>query len=85
MPFDITKLHRAFSGPIPGILTYEAGADAIAAVVASGYFNAASSMLRKADIILVSSASQAAVDLILVTSATGAATVTTTATEGSAA
>lgn len=55
-------------------------ADAIATVVASGYFNSATDDLRQNDIILCVSSvgGTVAVDVLVVTSATGAATVTTT-------
>jgi hypothetical protein len=82
MALDATKLHRVYGGPSIGLLVYDAGADAIATVTGSGYFNAYTTNLRKGDIILVVGNSQASIDSIIVTSATGAATVTTSATEG---
>lgn len=55
-------------------------ADAIATVVASGYFNNGTTRLRQFDVIDVvsSTGGTPAVDVLTVTSATGAATVTTT-------
>ena len=54
-------------------------ADAIADVVASGYFNSATDDLKQNDIILVvgSTGGTRTVDMLVVSSATGAATVTT--------
>ena len=59
---------------------YYSTADAIATVIASGYFNSATDNLRQFDIIIVVSSTGGipAVDVLVVTSATGAATVTTT-------
>lgn len=56
-------------------------ADAIATIVASGYFTALTNRLHQFDIILVVSETggTAAADLLIVTSATAAATVTTAA------
>ena len=55
-------------------------ADAIATVVASGYFNNGTSKFRQFDTILAvtSTGGTPAVDVLVVTSATGASTVTTT-------
>ena len=52
-------------------------ADAIATVIASGYFNNHTNELRQYDTIEVVSTTGPTVDLITVSSATGAATVTT--------
>ena len=54
-------------------------ADAIATVVASGYFNEITNRLKQFDVIIAvtSTGGTAAVDVLVVTSATGAATVTT--------
>jgi len=59
---------------------YYTSADAIATVIASGYFNDATNDLKAHDIIFVVSSNTGthAVDMLVVTSATGAATVTTT-------
>jgi hypothetical protein len=74
------------AGANPGLHIYKT-ADAIATVVASGYFNAVTDNLRQHDVILVvgSTGGTVTVDVVAVTSADGAATVTTTATEGSTA
>lgn len=82
MALDATKLHRVYGGTSIGLLVYDAGADTIATVNGSGYFNAVTSQLRKGDIIMVVGNSQASIDNSIVTSATGAATVTTSSTEG---
>jgi hypothetical protein len=61
-------------------LHYYTSADAIATVVASGYFNDATNDLKQNDIVLsvTSTGGSQAVDLLVVTSATLAATVTVT-------
>jgi len=64
------------------LFRYNAGADAIATVVASGYFNNATDMLKQDDIILVIGATRTTIDVIYVNSATGATTVTTIGAEG---
>jgi hypothetical protein len=55
MALDITKLHRL--GPqnsnAPSLFTYGSGADAIATVDGSGYFNGAASKLQVGDAIYV--------------------------------
>lgn len=60
-------------------LHYFTSADAIATVIASGYFNDATNDLKQFDIILTvtSTGGTAVVDMLTVTSATGASTVTT--------
>jgi hypothetical protein len=54
-------------------------ADAVAACLAAGYFNGATKLLRKSDLILISAwnGANATCTLCTVTSADGAATVTT--------
>lgn len=71
---DLVKV----AGAVRQLWIYQT-ADAIATVIASGYFNGATENLRQFDTILVvgSTGGTATVDLIVVTSATGAATVTT--------
>lgn len=81
MALDRTKLQR-IGGVLPQLHLYYAGADAIATVTASGYFNAVTDQLRQGDVIIVIGAAYTTIDLIFVNSATGAATVTTLATEG---
>lgn len=84
MAFSTTasKLQKA-SGGAKSIFTFET-ADAIATVVGSGYFNAATDNLKKWDIIhvIATTGGTPTFDSIFVTSATGAATVTTSALEG---
>jgi hypothetical protein len=60
-------------------LHYYTSTDAIATVIASGYFNDATNDLKQFDIILTttSTGGTAVVDMLLVTSATLATTVTT--------
>jgi CheY-specific phosphatase CheX len=62
-------------------------ADAIATVVASGYFSTVTDNLKQNDIMIVvgSTGGTRTVDVVTVTSATAATTVTTTALEGSTA
>jgi N-acetylglucosamine-6-phosphate deacetylase len=81
MALDRTKLQR-IGGVLPQLHIYDAGADAIATVAGSGYFNAVTDQLRQKDVIIVLGNSNATVDLAVVTSATGAATVTTHTAEG---
>lgn len=61
--------------------------DAIATVVASGYFNDVTANLKQNDVIIVVGVTGGTrtVDVVTVSSATGATTVTTTALEGSTA
>lgn len=61
--------------------------DAIATVVASGYFNSVTDNLKQNDVMIVVGVTGGTrtVDVITVSSATAAATVTTTALEGSTA
>ena len=82
MPFanqNLTKL----AGAEPGLWLYR-DTDAVATIVASGFFNAATDNLKQNDVILCvgSTGGTRTIDVICVTSATGAATVTTTALEG---
>ena len=61
--------------------------DAIATVVASGYFNDVTNNLKQNDVMIVVGVTGGTrtVDVVTVSSATAAATVTTTALEGSTA
>lgn len=81
MALDITKLERVGGGG-NGLFIYQAAADAIATVTASGFFNLATTMLKKGDVILVIGAAFTTIDSIFVSSTSGAAVVTTLATEG---
>lgn len=65
-----------------GEFVYNAAADAIATVIASGYFNAHSKFLKQDDVITVIGANRTTIDTIFVNSASGAAVVTTIAAEG---
>jgi uncharacterized phosphosugar-binding protein len=78
-PATLIKL----AGAEPALHIYT-NSDAIATVVASGYFNTVTDNLKQNDVILVvgSTGGTRTVDVVCVTSATGAATVTTTALEG---
>lgn len=82
MALTATALFKV-AGANPGLHIYKT-ADAIATVVASGYFNSVTDNLRQWDVIIVVSETGGTpkVDVITVTSADGATTVTTTATEG---
>lgn len=78
MAYTASTLYK-IGGAEPGLFIYTS-ADAIATVIASGYFSTSTDTLKKNDVILaVSSATgTVAVDVLVVSSATGAATVTTT-------
>lgn len=78
MALDATKLQTISGGTEQQSHTYNT-TDAIATVVASGYFNAATNNLRQFDFIRVaaSTGGTATGDLVMVTSASKAATVTT--------
>lgn len=81
MPLVTANLERIGGGG-RGLYIYDALADTITTVIASGYFNGIFQQLRNRDAIIVISNNGAAIDTIFVTSATGAATVTTSAVEG---
>jgi hypothetical protein len=81
MALDVTKLER-MSGGARSLFVYDAGADAIATVTASGYFNLATNNLKQKDVIIVIGGSATTIDTIFVSSANFAATVTTVSTEG---
>lgn len=78
MAFVLADLGKVAGGAKQ--IHYYATADAIATVIASGYFNSATDNLRQFDVILAvtSTGGTPAVDVLVVTSATGATTVTTT-------
>jgi hypothetical protein len=82
MSFQTENLIK-LAGAEPGLWIYR-DTDAIATIVASGFFNAATDNLKQNDVILCvgSTGGTRTIDVICVTSATGAATVTTTALEG---
>jgi hypothetical protein len=82
MAFTASTLIK-LAGAEPGLHIYS-NADAIATIVASGYFNSVTDNLKQNDVILCvgSTGGTRTIDVICVTSATGAATVTTTALEG---
>jgi hypothetical protein len=73
MAFDRKKLTKVSEF----LYRYEAQADALAAVKGSAYFNDASTMLKRDDVILVIAAGRTAKEMIAVTSVTGALPVTT--------
>lgn len=81
MALDATKLFK-MCGADPALFIYKAGADTIATVTGSGYFNDATGQLKNGDVLLVVGNAGASIDSAVVTSATGAATVTTTGVEG---
>jgi fructoselysine-6-P-deglycase FrlB-like protein len=78
MALTATTLFKV-AGAKPGLWIYKS-ADAIATIVASGYFNNVTNALKEHDVIIVVGATGGTetVDLVVVTSADGAATVTTT-------
>lgn len=78
MALSASTLYK-IGGAQPGLFIYTS-ADAIATVIASGYFNAVTDTLKASDVIVAvtSLGGTVAVDVLVVTSATGAATVTTT-------
>lgn len=77
MAFDRTKLsgNLGAGSDAPKLYTYKSTTDAKAAIIASGYFNGATDILDKGDIIFANG-SDATVALV-VTSAKGAVAVTT--------
>jgi len=77
MALSASTLYK-IGGAQPGLFIYTS-ADAIATVIASGYFNAVTDTLKQTDVILAvtSTGGTIAVDALAVTSATGATTVTT--------
>ncbi len=78
MALSASSLYK-LGGAQPGLWLYTT-ADAIATVVASGYFNDVTTSLKANDVIIAvtSVGGTIAVDVLVVSSATGAATVTTT-------
>jgi len=78
MAFTASKLTKT-SGGERNLWMYST-ADAIATVIASGYFNTAYENFKTHDVIIVVSSNTGthAVDVLVVTSATFATTVTTT-------
>jgi DNA-binding MurR/RpiR family transcriptional regulator len=73
MPYDRKKLTKVSEF----LYRYEAGADALATVKGSAYFNDARDMLKRDDVIVVIAATRTAKEVITVTSVTGAVPVTT--------
>ena len=76
MALDATKF-RTIVGGAQQLHLYDAGADAVATAIASGYFNSITDRLKNKDVIICIAATNTAVDVLFVNSATGAATVTT--------
>ena len=78
MAFAAADLHKV-GGGVKSLYMYES-ADAVATIVASGYFNSATNSLKQDDVIIAvgSTGGTRTVDVLVVTSASGAATVTTT-------
>ncbi len=76
--FDAANMNRIQAGTVT-LWVYKT-TDAIATVVASGYFNSHSDLVKENDIILCASSTGGtnAVDVLIVTSADGASTVTVT-------
>lgn len=72
--FDSTNMNRLHSGTCT-LWIYKT-TDALATVIASGYFNSWTDELRNGDIILVSDTNVPTIDMVTVTSADNAATVT---------
>lgn len=81
MPLVASQLYK-IGGADPQLFIYKAGADTVATVTGSGYFNGVTDQLKNGDVIMVVGNNGASIDNTIVTSATGAATVTTSATEG---
>jgi len=76
--FDATNMNRIQAGTVT-LWVYKT-TDAIATVIASGYFNTHYQLVKENDIILCASSIGGvnAVDVLIVTSADGASTVTVT-------
>lgn len=77
MPLIKKDLYKV-AGAEPGLWVYETP-DAIATVVASGYFNNATNELKNGDIIFAVTGPNTGLRVLFVNSVTGAATVTTIA------
>jgi len=73
--FDPTNMNRVQSGTCT-LWIYKT-VEAIATVIASGYFNDWTNHLRNGDVIIVSDTNVPTIDMIVVSSADNAATVTT--------
>ena len=78
MALTATALKKIGGAGDSNLFMYQSS-DALATVVASGYFNSVTNELKQFDVIIVvcSTGGTATVDVIIVSSATGAATVTT--------
>jgi hypothetical protein len=74
--YEIANMNRMHTGTV-GLWVYRT-TDAIATVIASGYFNEKNEVIKKGDIILCTSTlgGTVAVDVLVVDSADGAAVVT---------
>lgn len=80
MALDLDKLVKIDSGysrDVQQIYAYTSATDAVSAIVASGYFNNATTKLRQYDIIFIQGSTADDDNIIKVTSATLAAVVTT--------
>lgn len=77
MAFAASGFKTLVAGGAGQLHHYDGGADAIATIIASGYFNDIYTRLKQGDVIIAISGSLAAVDVLIVSSATGATTVTT--------
>jgi len=75
MAFVHANLERV-SGGKQKTFNYEAGADAVVTVIASGYFNEAAPEFNKGDIIVAKCANFTAVDVLMVSSVRGVVPVT---------
>jgi len=73
--FSAANMNRVQVGTVT-LWVYKT-ADAIATIVASGYFNGVSDLLNNGDVIIASDTNVPTIDMLTVTSADGAATVTT--------
>lgn len=74
--FDATNMNRIQGGTVT--LHLYKSTDALATIIASGYFNAYTNLIRENDIIIIvgSSGGTQTVDVLVVSSADNAATVT---------
>ncbi len=75
MAFAASGFRTLVAGAV-GLHYYNSGADALATVIASGYFNSITASLKLGDIILCVNTTNTLVDVLFVNSATAAATVT---------
>lgn len=76
MAFAASGFKTLIQGGAGQLHYYQSGADALATVIASGYFNSITDSLKNGDVILCFNTGSTLIDVLVVNSATKAATVT---------